>query len=81
MEVSKLKEILKTEYGIKDEKEFDAAVSNSAGINLGIFTIPLVERSRVCEQKAEAKAEAQCKSYGGLRSGALPSNRCYVVGK
>lgn len=77
MEVSKLKEILKTEYGIKDEKEFDAAVSNSAGINLGIFTIPLVERSRVCEQKAEA----QCKSYGGLRSGALPSNRCYVVGK
>lgn len=50
MDAAKMKEILKTEYGICDEAEFNAAVSKSAGINLGIFTMPLTERSVRCEQ-------------------------------
>ena len=41
MDVSKIKEILKNEYGICDEKELDDAMSRSDGINLGIFTMPL----------------------------------------
>ncbi len=44
MDAAKMKEILKREYGICNENEFNAAVSKSSGINLGIFTLPL-ERS------------------------------------
>lgn len=40
MNAAKLREILKTEYGIKDEKEFEEAVRRSAGINIGIFITP-----------------------------------------
>lgn len=58
MDAAKLREILKTEYGIKSKKEFDAAVRKSSGINLGIFTIPFSERSETGEQKAEAKISA-----------------------
>ena len=36
MDTAKMKEILKAEYGICDEAEFNAAVSKSVGINLGI---------------------------------------------
>lgn len=43
-----MKKILKNEYGICSEAEFNAAVSKSAGINLGIFTMPLTERSVRC---------------------------------
>lgn len=82
MEAAKLRDILKTEYGINDEKEFDVAVSKSVGINLGIFTTPLEkERSRACEQKAEAKAEAQRKIYSRLRSSSLSRDRCCAVGE
>ncbi len=45
MDTAKMKEILKAEYGICDEAEFNAAVSKSVGINLGIFTIPLTKKS------------------------------------
>lgn len=58
MDAAKLKEILKREYGIKNEEEFDAAVKKSAGINLGIFTMPLIERSAIGEQKTKAKVSA-----------------------
>lgn len=44
MEAEKLKEILKNEYGINDEKEFEAAIKNSSGINIGIFIMPFKER-------------------------------------
>lgn len=44
MDVAKMKEILKTEYGICNEAEFNAAVSKSAGINLGMFTLPFERR-------------------------------------
>ncbi len=58
MDAAGLKEILKTEYGINNEREFYAAVKKSVGINIGIFTMPLVERGGICEQKAEAEAKA-----------------------
>ena len=35
MDAAKLREILKTQYGIKDDSEFNAAVEKSSGINLG----------------------------------------------
>ena len=56
MNAAKLREILKTEYGIKTELEFDAAVKKMSGINLGIFTTPLDGRSETNEQKTEASA-------------------------
>lgn len=58
MNAAKLREILKTEYGIKSEMEFDAAVKKMSGINLGIFTMPLEGRSETNEQKTEAMAYA-----------------------
>ena len=56
MNAAKLREILKTEYGIKTELEFDVAVKKMPGINLGIFTTPLDGRSETNEQKTEASA-------------------------
>lgn len=53
MEAVKLKEILKREYGIMSEEEFNEAVKKSAGINLGLFTMPLHGRSVKIEQKTE----------------------------
>lgn len=53
MDAAKLREILKTQYGIKDDNEFDAAVEKSSGVNLGLFTVPLVERSRNGHKKTE----------------------------
>lgn len=45
MDVVRIKEILKTEYGINNNEEFEAAVKRSHGINIGIFTTPLPRRS------------------------------------
>ena len=56
--VEKLKEVLKSEYGINDKEEFEAAVRNFAGINLGIFTQPLPERSAAREYQKEIKVTA-----------------------
>lgn len=53
MDAAKMKEILKSEYGISNEKEFNAAVSKMAGINLGIFTMPLAERSVVADEQTK----------------------------
>lgn len=53
MDAAKLKEILKKEYGINSEEEFNDAVEKSSGIDLGIFTMPLTGRSVSGEQKAE----------------------------
>lgn len=58
MDTAKMKEILKTEYGICNEAEFNAAVSKSAGINLGIFTMPLTEKSVSGEQTNKKVAMA-----------------------
>lgn len=55
MEAAKLREILRTEYGISNEKEFDAAVKKFDGIDIGIFSMPLTERSLGSEQNTEAK--------------------------
>lgn len=51
MDAARMKEILKKEYGICNEKEFNAAVSKIVGINLGIFTMPLAERSVAISEK------------------------------
>ena len=56
--VEKLKEVLKSEYGINDKEEFEAAVRNFAGINLGIFTQPLPEGSAESEYQKEIKVTA-----------------------
>lgn len=56
--VEKLKEVLKSEYGINNKEEFEAAVRNFAGINLGIFTQPLLERSAESEYQKEIKVTA-----------------------
>lgn len=56
--VEKLKEILKTEFGIESKDEFEAAVRSFAGINLGIFTTPLPERRAECEYQKETKVTA-----------------------
>lgn len=39
MNVARMKEILRKEYGICSEEEFEKAVYQSKGVNLGIFTI------------------------------------------
>lgn len=55
MNAATMKEILKSEYGISNEKEFNAAVSKMAGINLGIFTMPLAERSAAADEQTKKK--------------------------
>ena len=54
MDAAKMKEILKKQYGINNEEEFNAAVEGYAGINLGLFTTPI--QKCVNEQKKEAVA-------------------------
>ena len=63
MDAAKMKEILKTEYGICDEAEFNAAVSKSAGINLGIFTMPL----RYWRTVTVTSPPASCKVCAAIR--------------
>ncbi len=38
MSVEQMKEILKKEYGINSYEELNAAIENSTGLNIGIFT-------------------------------------------
>ncbi|HBV81342.1 MAG TPA: hypothetical protein DEB74_00795 [Lachnospiraceae bacterium] len=59
MDTAKMKEILKAEYEIYDEAKFNAAVSKSVGINLGIFTIPLTKRSVKGEQTCKKLIELE----------------------
>lgn len=54
VDAAKMKEILKTEYGICSESDFNSAVSKMEGINIGIFTMPL-ERSVTVSEQAEKK--------------------------
>lgn len=54
MDAAKLREILRTEYGIGSEQEFDEAVAKSKGISLGIFTMPLSGRREDDKKKATA---------------------------
>lgn len=58
MDAAKLRQILKAEYGISNDEEFNAAVQKFTGINIGIFTMPFVGRSESFEQKTDAKATA-----------------------
>lgn len=56
MNATELKEILRKQYGIKTEEEFNLAVEKSKGINIGIFTMPLSERRE--EQENETAVVA-----------------------
>nr|DAI55843.1 MAG TPA: hypothetical protein [Caudoviricetes sp.] len=40
MDAADLRKILREEYGIKNDEEFEMAVEASAGVNLGLFTQP-----------------------------------------
>ena len=40
MSAAEMREILREDYGIQNDEEFEAAVSNSAGIDIGMFTEP-----------------------------------------
>jgi hypothetical protein len=57
MNVEKIKEFLRTEYGISSESEFDMAFSELIGIDLGIFTMPF-KRSIKSEQDDKVLASA-----------------------
>lgn len=59
MDIVKLKECLKTEFGIRNQEEFDMAVLKMKGINLGIFTTPIMGR-KDNDTKASNEIAAQC---------------------
>ena len=50
MDAAKMKEILRKQFGITSEEEFNKAVESMVGINLGIFTKPIDGRTE-CEQE------------------------------
>lgn len=58
MNAAKMKEILRNEYGIRNENEFNAAVKGFAGINLGVFTMPIEGRRIIDEQEKAEKITA-----------------------
>lgn len=58
MDVGRIRDILKTEYGICNNEEFEAAVKRSAGINIGIFTTPLPGRRDLSELENKEKVTA-----------------------
>ena len=41
MDAATLREILRKQYGITNEDEFNEAVKQSQGIDIGIFTTPI----------------------------------------
>ena len=47
MDAAKLREILRTQYGITNEDEFNEAVKQSNGIDIGIFTTPIESKEEV----------------------------------
>lgn len=58
MDAAKLKEILYKQYGIKNEEEFNAAVENYTGLNIGIFTMPLRKNGGNGEKETEVPVSA-----------------------
>ena len=51
--LERIKNILKTEYGIESREDFEEAVRSFQRINLGIFTAPLPERRNQSEPQKE----------------------------
>lgn len=58
MDAACMREILKREYGICGEAEFDNAVAKFQGIDIGIFTMPFDERRERHGQKEKEAATA-----------------------
>ena len=46
MDAAKLREILRKQFGITNEDEFNEAVKRSKGIDIGIFTTPIEKETR-----------------------------------
>jgi len=46
VDVTRISKILKEEYGINNREELKAAMSNMAGIDIGIFVSPMIERRK-----------------------------------
>ncbi len=53
MGAAELRRILREEFNIQNDEEFEAAVNSSAGINIGMFTEPY-EGGEVNEEKTVA---------------------------
>jgi len=51
--LERIMNILKTEYGIESREDFEIAVRDFQGINLGVFTAPLPERRNQSESQKE----------------------------
>lgn len=51
MDIEKMKEILRLEFGICSEEEFNEAVKNSCGINIGILTTILEDSKKEQSEK------------------------------
>lgn len=59
VDAARLREYLKSEFGIGSQEEFDMAVSKMKGVNLGIFTVPVLG-GKENDQKAKKEAAALC---------------------
>ena len=51
MEAADMMKILKQQYNINNEEEFNMAVKKSVGIDIGIFTMPLRGRDNQNEER------------------------------
>lgn len=58
MDAETMRGILKREYGINSQEEFDEAFRKSPGIDIGLFTMPLPTRRKNNEKTDKALATA-----------------------
>ena len=79
MTAERIWHILKTEYGIENDEEFEAAAEGCRGIDIGLFTMPLLERSKTSEQKAKAEAETARKNSSSQRGFDVSLSQCVGV--
>lgn len=69
MDAAKLMEYLRAEFGIRNRDEFEAAVSQMHGIDLGIFTVPFEGESK--DEKQTEKEKFEKAGYEGRNHGVL----------
>lgn len=62
--VDRLKDTLKTEYGITSLEQLEEMIQKSEGINLGIFTMPIKgEKDDEKEKTSNCKDETLCSGF------------------
>lgn len=54
MDVARMEEILRKEYGIQNRNEFEAAASRYGGLDIGIFITPIADSLGVRKEKRNA---------------------------